>query len=220
MSELETAHLAQSASLRDRALKVIRQAIVSGRVRPGKIYSAASFASQLGVSTGPVREAMLTLVNEGILEPVRNRGFRVVHLTDHDLDEVYQLRLMLEVPAVAALAQVDLSPHLDDLHEKVAAIEDAAQAGDVEAFLEHDRNFHLTILRIGGNQRLVDIVALLRDQTRLYGLETLAEHGLLDESASEHRAILDALAKGQAEAIRELMTRHLGHINAEWSATQ
>ena len=63
-------------SLREQALDVVRQALVSGEIKPGDIYSAAALAERLGVSNSPVREAMLTLVHEGLLEAVPNRGFR------------------------------------------------------------------------------------------------------------------------------------------------
>lgn len=71
------ATLVQGESLRDKALAILRQSVVSGEIHHGELYSATALARRLGVSVSPVREAMLTLVNEGIMEPVRNRGFRV-----------------------------------------------------------------------------------------------------------------------------------------------
>ncbi|HCA84855.1 MAG TPA: GntR family transcriptional regulator [Streptomyces sp.] len=217
MKEFPTDRLHRTESLRDRALEVLRQAIVSGQVHPGELYSASALARRLGVSVSPVREAMLTLANEGIMEPVRNRGFRLTELTEQDLAEVFELRLLLEVPAVVNLAGTDLSAHMAALGEKVEAIERAAAAGDVNTFLARDRDFHLALLELNGNRRLVDQVAVLRDQTRLYGMAELADKGMLDEAAAEHRTLLAALAAGDAELLRRLMTEHLQHIRHEWA---
>jgi DNA-binding GntR family transcriptional regulator len=210
--------LLRGDSLRDRALDVLRQAVVSGQIRSGELYSAAALARELGVSLSPVREAMLTLVNEGIMEPVRNRGFRVVPLTEHDLEEIVRLRELLEVPAVRHLADVDLTAELPALREQAAAIERAAEQGDVTLFLSADREFHLALLQLTGNRRLAEIVANLRDQTRLYGLYDLAGEGMLTSSAAEHRQILHALAQRDGAEAARLMQHHLSHITAEWSS--
>jgi len=210
--------IAPHDSLRDKALDVLRQAIVSGQIRAGELYSASALARELGISIIPVREAMLTLVNADIMEPVRNRGFRLVPLSQHDLDEIFSLRMLLEVPAVRDLAHLDLSDALPLLHEHAEAIERAAADGDVPAFLQADRQFHLSLLELSRNRRLVDLVGNLRDQTRLYGLYDLASVGLLSASAVEHGAILAALEAGDADLVARLMTVHLSHITREWSS--
>jgi DNA-binding GntR family transcriptional regulator len=210
--------LERTDSLREQALAVLRQAVVSGRIRTGELYSVAALARELGVSLSPVREAMMTLVNDGIMEPVRNRGFRLVALDEHDLKEIVELRTLLEVPAVGALALLDLTADVAELRARAGAIERAAERGDVPLFLHEDREFHLALLRLTGNRRLVEIVANLRDQTRLYGLYELAGEGLLTASAVEHGEILDALVAGDRDAAERLMTSHLAHITGEWSS--
>ena len=125
--------------------------------------------------------------------------------------------MLLEVPAVRDLAQADLTDDLPALQEQAEAIERAALQGDVPLFLHTDRGFHLSLLRLTGNRRLVDLVGNLRDQTRLYGLFDLASEGLLSSSAVEHREILGALTRGDAEGAEQLMTLHLSHITREWS---
>src|SRR5262249_41410847 len=92
------------SSLGEEGRRSIRAGVGTGEIMPGEIYSAPSLASRLGVSATPVREALLDLANEGLVEPVRNRGFRVVVLDDSDLDEIFELRTMLEVPSVGRIA--------------------------------------------------------------------------------------------------------------------
>jgi len=211
-------------SLRDQALAVLRQAMVAGEIRPGEIHSAAALAQQLGVSSGPVREAMLTLVNQGLLEMVPNRGFRVPPVSDADLDEIYELRLMLEVPAVESLARSTLEtgePPADPLglvRGHADRCEEAAEAGDVTAFLTADRDFHLGLLAWHGNKRLLAVVENLRDQTRLYGLQRLADDHRLLESAREHFRLLEEVVSGRPEEARDRMVTHLAHTRGDWSS--
>ncbi len=204
-------------SLREQALVIVRQAIVSGEIGPNEIYSASALASRLGVSNSPVREAMLTLVNQGILEPVRNRGFRIVPISEHDLDEIGEMRRMLEVPAVVALIDRAGDEDIEALRPVAAEIESAARTGDVALFLETDRRFHLSLLELGGNTRLVETVAQLRDQTRLYGVSSLAEKGVLQQTAPEHFELLDAVLARDPARAEAVMTRHLDHVRGEWA---
>ncbi|AXK32447.1 GntR family transcriptional regulator [Streptomyces armeniacus] len=204
-------------SLGEQALVIVRQAIVSGEIGPNEIYSASALATRLGVSNSPVREAMLTLVNQGILEPVRNRGFRIVPISEHDLDEIGEMRRMLEVPGVVALIDRASDEDIEALRPIAEEIECAARSGDVAVFLDADRRFHLSLLELGGNSRLVKTVAQLRDQTRLYGVSALAEQGTLQQTAPEHFEILDALLARDAAAVEQVMARHLDHIRGEWA---
>ena len=204
-------------SLREQALDVMRQALVAGEIKPGDIYSAAALAERLGVSNSPVREAMLTLVHEGLMEAVPNRGFRVVPMSDADLDEVYQLRLMVEVPAMIQLAERGIRAERKRLTELAAEIERAAADRDVIRFLEADRAFHLELLGLLDNRRLMLIVANLRDQTRLYGLQALAQQDKLRGSAAEHRKLLAAIASGDTQRVDLLTRAHLEHTRRDWA---
>jgi DNA-binding GntR family transcriptional regulator len=206
-------------NLRDQALAVIRQALVAGEIRPGSIYSASGMATRLGTSNGPVREAMLTLVNQGVMEVVPNRGFRVTPVTDKDLDEVYQLRLMLEVPAVRQLAQRDNTDHAETLRGHARRCTQAAEDRDMTVFLEADRDFHLSLLGLLENGRLVQLVEMLRDQTRLYGLRTLAEEGKLVTTSLEHFGLLEAVLSGDPDKAAAEMARHLAHVRGDWADT-
>jgi len=180
----------QRTSLREQALALLREAVITGRIADGVVYSSKALAAELGVSNGPIREAMLALVDDGLMEAVPNKGFRSVPLTPADLAEIYEMRLLLEVPAVARLA-----------------------TGDLPA----DRDFHLTLLAAGGNRRLVSAVARLRDQTRLDNLRALNADGRIVASADEHRPLLTAILRHDERTAERLMRQHLEHIRQDWS---
>jgi DNA-binding GntR family transcriptional regulator len=170
---------------------------------------------------GDVTHAMAVLgilVNQGLMEAVRNRGFRVVPLDDNDRREIYEMRTLLEIPATAALAG---HQEIIDGYDKFRTIADeivsSARKGDLINYLDADRRFHLGLLELGNNERLVQIIDGLRDQTRLYGLKDMSDKGTLVISAEEHLPILDALVAGDSDLVRDLMQHHLRHIKGDWA---
>ncbi|MFZ8979194.1 MAG: GntR family transcriptional regulator [Candidatus Nanopelagicales bacterium] len=205
-------------SLRERVAESLRAALVSGRMAPGTTYSIPALAEQFGVSATPVREAMLDLVNEGIVAPVPNKGFRVVELTDAELDQITELRRLLEVPTVGTLAGAIDRSSIKRLRSLASEVSDAARRGDVVAYVEADRELHLALLAGAGNPRLVEIVGRLRDQSRLYGLEQLAAEGVLVDSANEHMQLIDALESGDRLAAERVMAHHLDHVRGIWAS--
>ncbi len=205
------------ANLRSQAADVIRASILGGELEPGEIYSAPALAGRLGVSATPVREAMLDLAKDGLVEPVRNRGFRIVIVDDEALDEISELRHLLEVPAMGLVIARATDEDLEALEEKVRAIECAAEVPDVAEFLLADRDFHLGLLVLTGNERLVRLVGQLRTQTRLIGIKQLAESGQLTVSALEHRPMLEAVRRRDAETAETLMGQHLDHTRQTWA---
>lgn len=204
-------------SLRDRAREAIRAGIVAGEIGSGATVSVRSLAASLGVSATPVREAVLDLAKAGLLLPVKNKGFRVPTLSDAELQDIVELRLLLEVPMMGRLAGRLTRPRIEHYRRLCRAIEAAASAGDAVEFLAVDREFHLSLLGELGNERLVEMVALLRDQARLYGVLHLAEEQQLAESGAEHGALLDAIVDGDAARVRRLMTKHLRHTRGIWA---
>ena len=213
----ELASLEGRASVRSRVLQSLRGALVAGQMVPGQVYSAPVLAKQLGVSPTPVREAMLELAKEGLVLPVPNKGFRVRELSDRELDEITAVRLLLEVPATVAVLDVLTPADLRTLRPLAEAIISSAAAKDLVGYVEHDREFHLALLALGGNAQLVQLVGELRARSRLYGLAQLAERGELVASAHEHLDILDLLEAGDADGLRALISRHIGHVRGSWA---
>lgn len=208
----------QRTSLREQALALLREALITGRLADGVVYSAKALAAELGVSNGPIREAMLALVDDGLMEAVPNKGFRTVPLTPADLAEIYEMRLLLEVPTVARLARDGLpGDRVARLTGLVDTIERTARSGDLAGNLAADRDFHLTLLAACGNGRLVGSVARLRDQTRLHNLRAINAGGSLVASADEHRPLLAAIVRQDGPAAERLIRQHLEHIRQDWS---
>jgi len=210
----------KKSSYRERVADALRAALIAGELLPGAVYSAPALAARFGVSATPVREAMLDLVKEGLVDTVPNKGFRVSEVSDRQLDEYTHVRRLIEIPTVVGLAGTAAPVQLEALRPAAREIVQAAAAGDLVAYVEADTRFHLGLLALAGNAHLVEVVRDLRARSRLYGLTALVEAGRLLASAEEHLELLDALTARDERAVHEVMTRHLGHVRGLWAAPQ
>ena len=190
--------------------------MVAGELKPGELYSAPVLGEQFGVSATPVREAMLDLAKDGFVVAERNRGFRVVEMSEVDLDEISQIRLLLEVPSTVQVAKIIESEVLNELSVIADTIVTAAAQGDLIDYLDSDRRFHVLLISQLGNNRLTDLVDRMRRQTRLFGLVALAESGVLVTSAQEHHELIEAMRARDTTATKSLINSHIKHIRGLW----
>jgi DNA-binding GntR family transcriptional regulator len=204
--------------MRDEIVETLRAAVISGQLEAPQIYSAPILAEQFGVSPTPVREAMIQLANDGLFESVRNKGFRVREPSDEELDELAELRMLLEVPTVRRLAETGVAPEaLAELRELAKGIEKAAADNDLIAHVTIDLDYHCKLLALAGNKHLVEIVRSLKARSRITGLRNLADTGQLVPSAHEHTQILDMIAAGDADGAERVMRNHIGHVRGIWA---
>ncbi len=159
---------------------------------------------------------MLDLEQRGFVTAVRNKGFRVTQMSNKDLREVIELRQLLEAPTMGALAGV-LDPETITRWRGVAdEISEHARQKDLAGFLAADRRFHLGLLALHGNARLVEMVGELRAQTRMVSITAMMQSDELWVTALEHHVMLDLLAHGDAAALGQLTVDHLATV-AGWS---
>lgn len=204
-------------NLSEQIAGVLRASLISGQMTPGLIYSVPVLAEEFGVSAMPVREAMLNLVQQGLMSPVRNKGFRVVELTPKELDDIMQLRLLLEVPTTVGVAKDVTSGTMRELRRIAREIARHARHGELVDYIAADRHFHQTLVALADNPRLAELIDDLRSRSRLTGLGALAEQGDLSASAKEHMEMLDAIADGETARLRALMERHIRHSRGIWA---
>jgi DNA-binding GntR family transcriptional regulator len=206
-------------SLRDEVTGVLRAAVMAGELEPGVVYSAPSLAEQLGVSATPVREAMLDLSKEGLVEIVRNKGFRVTRLSPKELDDVTELRALVEIPMIRRLAERGIDPAaVARLRPMAAEIEAAARRRDFVAHVATDLEFHLALLELAGNPRVVELVRALRMHSRLYGLRDEGHREQLFASWHEHAELLDRIEARDPDGAEAVMRSHIGHVRGIWAA--
>jgi DNA-binding GntR family transcriptional regulator len=190
-------------------LGALRGAIVSGELAPGSVHSAPELAVRYGVSATPVREAMQLLGREGAVEVLPNRGFRIASHSARDLADLAEVRALLEVPVVLALARTVQASRWEGLRPLARAAAAAAALGDRAAYAESDRAFHRALLELSGNPHLVAVAddLLRRAQRPAEPVRAGASELLAD--ATEHMGLLDALMAGDVGTVETLVRGHM-----------
>jgi DNA-binding GntR family transcriptional regulator len=210
--------LEELPSRRSQVTDALRTAIISGELELGVTYSAPTLAEQLGVSATPVREAMMHLASEGLIDVVRNKGFRIVEPSARDLDEILEIRRLLEPPTAAKVAKAGVEPAtLARLRKLADATVRTAKAADFSGNVAADIAFHVALIDLGGNAQLTEVVRGLRSRGRLFGLTSPHNADELLGTSREHGAIVDAIAAGDARRAEKLMRDHIARVRDAWA---
>jgi DNA-binding GntR family transcriptional regulator len=196
-------------TLAEKVYESIRDAIILGDLAPGSLHSVQKLASRLKVSRTPVREALLKLADQGIVRFERNRGARVLQTTIHDLEQIFSLRLLLEVPATYRATQQIGAVELRQLRSAVDAFRKAIHRASTREHLELDARFHRIIMRASGNRRLADFIDSLRDLQMMRGFTVAPRMRDLDEICDDHQRICDQIAKRDPMSAAMAMREHL-----------
>jgi DNA-binding GntR family transcriptional regulator len=192
------------------ALDGLRRAIVDGTLRPGARIVQEDVADGLGVSVAPVREALRVLEQEGQVAYRPRRGYTVAELRVADLEEIYELRQVLEeraarraLPALDADAQARIAAAAQDCV-------DAAARGDVSGELEANRRFHFAILEPGGQQHAMRLIRMLWDSTEAYRAMYYNSPREEQAAAAAHERIMAAIRRGDADELVAELDAHRG----------
>ena len=189
---------AQSAT--DRAYEHLRAEILSCRLAPGSRIVEGEIAAALDMSNTPVKRALGMLMHEGFVEVRPRHGYQVTEITLADVQEIYQLRQVVE-PAAAELAASNATP--DQLQEMRNLVENDPHSS-YEEQAESVLRFHEVLAEASGNARLASVLGGLMDEMQrlLYlGLDIASN---VSHQAGEHRELLDALLKGNHHQAREI----------------
>ena len=198
------APIAMPAPLTARAADALRRDILAIRLAPGETLSEAATATRLGLGKAPVRAALARLAEEGLVQAVPRRGWVVSRVTTRDIHEVFDLRLLLE-PEAARLAALNPLARGDAAAlarlDAVCAAGYRPDAGETAlSFLEANRAFHVAIAELSGNVRMARQIGRLLDESTRMLVLGLRRRDRSGEMAHEHRALIAALAAGDAEA--------------------
>jgi len=196
------------ASLREHVVERIRSEILSGRTPAGAVYSVPSLAAELGISTTPVREALLELCRTGLLAPMRNRGFRVQAMSLTELDHLFTMRELLERFAMESLARQGLK-NPGPARAMADNVAKAVENGDIQGYLAADRSFHTIMVADVGNPLQTKLILQLRDDMRLFGVDSPEGLKRQHESVQEHYEMIDLAIRQEVEAIGALISRHI-----------
>lgn len=186
--------------LTERAYERLRRDIMNCTIAPGSEISEAQLCNDYDFGKAAVRVALTRLGHDGLVRAVPRRGYVVSPVTLQDIQDVFELRLMLE-PSAARMAAGKVSAQELRAHDEVCRA--GYQPGDarsVDRYLEANKAFHVAIARATGNARLaVAVEHLLDEMTRLFHLALKLRKRPLESSQQEHKSLLKALARGDGE---------------------
>ena len=196
----------------------LRGKILSRELKPAQRLLEVKIANEMGVSRTPVREALRRLANEGLVKIVPNSGARVASPSSHEMDNSYSVREYLENMSVELACRTGMDKRtLERLDGLVRDGDAAYDAGDVDAFLAANNDFHRIIAEAGKNYVLSEYVDNIIQRTNVYIYFYSKFVESENKSSGEHRAILRAIAQRDRIGAQELMKQHLERVHATFS---
>ncbi|MFN7041690.1 MULTISPECIES: GntR family transcriptional regulator [Acidovorax] len=193
-------------ALYEEVAEQLRQRIFRRELEPGSWIDELKIAEEFGISRTPLREALKVLAAEGLVTMKVRRGAYVTEMSEKDLRDVYHLLSLLESDAAGVVAERATPEQQQTLRDLHAELESAA--GNREAFFSVNERFHMALLDMADNRWRSQMVADLRKVMKLNRHNSLFKQGRIEDSLSEHRAILDAMLARDAEGTRRAMQAH------------
>ena len=192
-------------TLRESILETIRDAIISGALKPGEKVAEPELAERFGISRTPIREAFRQLESEGYLTVIPRKGAVVVSFSERDVEEFYAIKSILEGYA-ARKACEKLTPReiekLQSVNDKLRLL---AEEGDVKHFFKVHNSFHELFIRAADNDKLTELIMSLVGRFQRLRIASLSLPGRMDLSVKEHQKIIDAFRNGDADLAETLV---------------
>lgn len=193
-------------SLGNQAYRVLRRALRDGLIQPDRYYSESELAELLGVSRTPVREALKRLERDGVLKVASRRGYKLRSFSEQEVDELVELRKVLEHFAIAKL----ISDATDQDLARLAEVFKQQESGDIETeIFALDEEFHLTIAELAGLPRTREILAALRSAMAVISAGAHVSRDRTERVVEEHHQLLDAISRRDRQAAVDILDRHV-----------
>ncbi len=193
--------------LRDVVFNTLRQAILTGELKPGERLMEIHLANRLGVSRTPIREAIRKLELEGLVTMIPRRGAEVAQITEKSMNDVLEVRRALDVLSVELACDRISDEELEELKKACVAFEQAVKTKDAKKIAQADVALHDIIVRATGNQRLMQLVNNLSEQMYRYRFEYIKDFTQHARLVEEHRVIYESIVRKDKEtAAREVET--------------
>ena len=199
----------ENLTLWQRAYDHLREEIVAGRLQPGAELAEVALSERLGVSRGPIREALGRLASEGLVTVRPRRGAVVRSLSKEEFLELYQVREALEMMAVKLAVPRLRAEDFEALQGLIEAMASHAERDEVAEFFEANAAFHVRLFEASGNGKLQELYRQLLGQLGRYRSRSVLLRGNLQRSVAEHAAILRAAKRGDADRAAHLMSEHI-----------
>lgn len=198
-------------SLRGRVFQSIREDILNGRYKQDTELKEAAIGAELGVSRTPVREALRQLELEGLVSIIPNRGAYVNMITAKDVQEIYEIRSMLEGLCARWATRSITKEQLDSMEESLCLSEYHTTKKNYDKLYELDSLFHEQLYEAGGSRILNHILSDFHDYVKMVRKVTISTSSRSVTSTEEHRAIFEAIKEKDPEKAEALAKEHVKH---------
>jgi DNA-binding GntR family transcriptional regulator len=205
-------------SLSEMALRELRNAIIDGRLKLGDQVSELRLSHMLGISKTPVREALQELRREGLVKIDPQRGTSVFHLEEGEIDQIGELRELLELAAARRIFAGDRQQAVEAMRRAVEAMHAALDAGHVDAYRRLDADFHLVLINHCGNAYIGEAYGLI--SAKIGALRTRAhdDQTVVDRSLVMHTRLLELLDAGDEAEFCERLSLHIHNAGRDYRA--
>lgn len=204
-----------SRSLTQKAYRDIKEEILTGDLRPGDMVLTKQLAEKYGISRTPVHDALKMLCQEGLVEVISRVGYVISPMSVKDAQEIFDLRLALELLAVERAIDRVMPRDIEvfsEMEEKFRAMGQSLSTDDPDFLrraIESHREFHLTLASLSGNRRLVDALGRLLDESERVQLLDPQSRRINFMISPQHRRIVEALAAGDRQTARDALATHI-----------
>ncbi len=194
------------------AYDTIKHQIIDLHLRPGEIIMVQQLSRKLGISRTPVREALVRLKNEGLVESAEGRKFKVCELTLDTIIEIYDIRECLESLAIGRVSEIVTKTQMNHLKNILAKMKVALENKNYDSFFEQDSNFHNYIIEACGNKILKTLMKQLNDKVQRIRYLTVNINKRPEDSVVEHTQILECLKNNDGEGAKNVLQKHLSNV--------
>lgn len=195
--------------LRDVVFNTLRQAILTGELKPGERLMEIHLANRLGVSRTPIREAIRKLELEGLVTMIPRRGAEVAQITEKSMNDVLEVRRAVDALCVELACDRISEEALEELKKACDAFEMAVKTKDVKQIAQADVALHDIIVQATGNNRLIQLVNTLSEQMYRYRFEYIKDISQHENLVEEHRVIYQAIVNKDKETASRAAKEHI-----------
>lgn len=195
--------------LRDVVFNTLRQAILTGELKPGERLMEIHLANKLGVSRTPIREAIRKLELEGLVTMIPRRGAEVAQITEKSMNDVLEVRRAMDALCTELACERITTEEVEALEAACDQFIKVAATKDIRKCAQADVHFHDIIVKATGNKRLVQLINNLSEQMYRYRFEYLKDVSRYDTLIEEHKQICEAIKNRDKEAAKAAAELHI-----------
>lgn len=195
--------------LRDVVFNTLRQAILTGELKPGERLMEIHLADKLGVSRTPIREAIRKLELEGLVTMIPRKGAEVAQITEKSMNDVLEVRRAMDALCAELACERITDEETEQLRQACVAFETAVKTRDVKKIAQADVELHDIIVKATGNQRLVQLINNLSEQMYRYRFEYIKDTSQHQRLIEEHRVIYESILKKDRETASQAARVHI-----------